>query len=167
MSDEALIACFSQQQAAEKALQEIIHPLGLTRVSLVCRGDERILEANEALHLSREDAPEVVQHAAIGGIIGAAVAVPLTIVTSGLAAVFVGPLAALAGGVVGGFVGVMTSWGLHPNHVTQYEKWIADGKTLLLVEGDPDLLATAEDRLDDVAEEVHLHARTSDDSPEI
>jgi hypothetical protein len=80
-----------------------------------------------------------------------------------------GPLAAgLTGGILGGFLGAMRGWGAHADRVQQYESQVRQGKLLVVANGDPKQTIEAQRVLMEThAEDVHLHARTSADAPEV
>jgi hypothetical protein len=62
----------------------------------------------------------------------------------------------------------MRGWGVHTDHVAEYERKVQSGRLLVVVNGSPDEVALAKDLLDDTnAEEVNLHVRNSADAPEI
>jgi hypothetical protein len=93
----------------------------------------------------------------------------LLLVTGLGAAVIAGPIAAAAtGAVIGGFLGGMSGWGVHTDHVQEYEEKVREGKVLVIVSGDADNVADAERILSGTeAEEVRLHAETEADAPEV
>ncbi len=107
--------------------------------------------------------------AGIGGLFGALIGSPLLLATGLGAAVIAGPVAAAATGImVGGFLGGLSGWGVHRDHVQDYEEKVQSGKVLVVVSGKPDRVAEAEKIFNELkASDVRMHARTSEDSPEI
>jgi len=107
--------------------------------------------------------------AGLGGLFGALVGSPLLLVSGLGAAVIAGPVAAAATGMVlGGFLGGMSGWGVHTDHVREYEEKVKEGQVLVIVSGDAEDVAKAEQVLKGTeAVDVQLHAETEADSPEV
>jgi hypothetical protein len=80
-----------------------------------------------------------------------------------------GPVATgLAGAVVGGFLGALGGWGVHEDHVRDYESQVRAGKLLVVAHGNPQQVAVAQDALQHTPSEgLQLHAPTSADAPEV
>jgi hypothetical protein len=49
--------------------------------------------------------------------------------------------------IVGAFIGAMRGWGVHGDHIAQYEQLVKDGKVLVIAHGGPRHVATAEQAL--------------------
>jgi hypothetical protein len=62
----------------------------------------------------------------------------------------------------------MEGWGVHRHRLEEYEQAIQEGKILVIVHGDPETVSQSEPVLQETqAKEIHMHARTGDDSPEV
>ena len=77
---------------------------------------------------------------------------------------FAGAMASgITGGLVGGLVGAMTGWGVKDAQIRDYEQQLRDGKSLVVITGDPAALAAAEEELRAAgAVQTTLHAETAD-----
>jgi hypothetical protein len=88
---------------------------------------------------------------------------------SGLGAfIIAGPIGlGLAGAIVGGFLGAMSGWGVHEDHIRRYEAKVAQGDRLVIATGDPKMVALAAQTLQQTEpREMHLHAKDSADTVE-
>jgi hypothetical protein len=75
---------------------------------------------------------------------------------------------ALVGGATGAFLGGLGGWGVHHHQISHYENQIRQGKVLVIAHGDPLQLVAADRMLKETeAAEVHVHAKTSSESPEV
>jgi hypothetical protein len=62
----------------------------------------------------------------------------------------------------------MSGWGIHEDHVNQYEDLVRQGKTLVIFHGDPRQTADAERVLQRChANQTMLHAAAADEGPEV
>lgn len=77
---------------------------------------------------------------------------------------FAGAMASgITGGLVGGLVGAMTGWGVKDAQIRDYEQQLREGKSLVVITGDPAALASAEEELRAAgAVQTTLHAETAD-----
>jgi uncharacterized membrane protein len=171
-SSECVIAIYDSYALAREgmdALRNLGYPM--KQVSLVTHDVEAQTDfrQREAMQFGDQTANNAAVGAGVGGLIGLLVgATVFTLAGAGL--VFIaGPIGAgLAGTVVGGFLGAMSGWGVHSDHVRQYEERVRHGKTLVVAYGDPDEVLHAQRELQRTdAEEVHLHAQAGDESPEV
>lgn len=107
--------------------------------------------------------------AAVGGLLGMLAGAPLLAIPGIGPLLLAGPLAAgMTGALVGGFLGSMSGWGVHSDHVAEYQRMVQAGKVLVMAHGDPPEVARAELTLrESHPVELHLHAPDSADSEEI
>lgn len=100
------------------------------------------------------------------GIIAGATALTVTGIGPVIAA---GALAAgITGAIVGGLLGAFQGWGIHEDHLKNYEEMVKAGKALVVVRSSAAQVATAYGVLNTTdATSVNMHAEMSDDSPEI
>jgi hypothetical protein len=135
-------------------------------VSFVTRhlGDE--MPAAEALQFGDEAETNAAKGAGLGGLLGLLLSSPLLTISGLGAALIAGPVAmGLTGAIVGGFLGVMSGWGVHSDHIAEYERQASSGKLLVIANGTPAQVADAQEALQQTAaEEVRLHAETSADA---
>ena len=170
MVQESVVAVFSTFSAAQHAVQTLeAAGFPADKISLVTHSVNRQVSEKETLQSGDETEHNAAKGAGIGGVIGLLLGAPLLAIP-GIGPVLVaGPLAAgMTGALVGGFLGAMSGWGVHEDHVRQYQEQVRGGSMLVVAQGDPQEVAFAKGILDQShAEEVHLHAPTGDDSPEI
>lgn len=162
------VAVFEQVYKAEQAVEALLlEGFEKDQISVLCSdpAKERHFKEFEAEEAG-ESAP---RGAAAGGVIGATLgglaAVAAFVTTGGIAIVVAGHLVTslAAGGIVGGFIGAMTSRGLDKEAAEYYEQSIEKGKILVVAEdqGDdgPRKLRAAEKQFEQAgAEPVSLHA---------
>lgn len=74
---------------------------------------------------------------------------------------------ALTGGIVGGYLGSLQGWGVHTDHVAEYDRLLREGKVIAVVHGDPLIVARATRVLRERFENVRLHMANSGDAPEL
>jgi hypothetical protein len=61
----------------------------------------------------------------------------------------------------------MQGWGVHEDHIKAYDNAVRQGNIIAVVHGSPLHLARAVRALQGFAKEVHLHAATEGDAPEL
>jgi hypothetical protein len=107
--------------------------------------------------------------AGVGGLVGLLVGAPLLAIPGIGPVLLAGPLATgMTGAIVGGFLGSMIGWGVHSDHIREYEDLVKQGALLVVVNGDPIQLAAASRILEATdATQVRVHAKESSDSPEV
>lgn len=106
--------------------------------------------------------------AGLGGILGVLTGTAVASLGGFGTIFFVGPVSALVGGsLTGAFFGAIGGCGVHTHSIKHYEQVIKENSVLVIAHGDPVALTHAKRALQasDVVE-VHLHAKTGDDSPE-
>jgi VIT1/CCC1 family predicted Fe2+/Mn2+ transporter len=163
MQRDCVVGVFGSTAEAQSAVARL-HEMGWgAHVSLITRGRESELDATE---LDQGDQME--KSAALGAAAGSALGLlagsALLIVPGIGPVVFAGAIASgITGGLVGGLVGAMSGWGVKEDRVPEYEQDLHEGKTIVLVGGDPLKLAEAKSILDDtMAERVVMHAVSAD-----
>lgn len=139
------------------------------QVSLAARNVAAETSADEPLQSGDEMEQDAATGAGVGGLVGVLLAAPLLTIPGVGPALVAGPLAGgLTGAIVGGIVGAMSGWGVHEDHVRQYEQQIRDGKVLVIANGNPADVADAQQVLRNAhPHDIELHAPTSADSPEV
>ncbi|MEQ9410990.1 MAG: hypothetical protein RIK87_24980 [Fuerstiella sp.] len=167
MSEECVIAIYNTIDPAKEAvlaLKESGFPSD--QMSLATKTLKLEAEVREAI----EFGDEMAKDAAIGAGAGALLAVfaeATAVAITGMGAFLVaGPI--VMGAIVGGLMGAANGWGVHKDHIPVYEKKLHEGKVLLIAHGDPVNVALADRILQGTDPlELHLHAESSADAPEI
>lgn len=170
MSDESVVAVYdtvSKLREAAQRLQTAGFPR--RRISVIAHN----LEDRRELHPYLEHGDVSLRRLAVGAIVGAVVGVVLGSMLYWmpdfrpyLAATLIG--SGLLGMIVGGLIGAMVGWGVPRNQVGEYEEKLEQGKLLLIARGEPKSLAVAQRTLEETEpEELHFHAATSDEAPEV
>ncbi len=139
-TDSLLAGLFDTFQLADQAVARLVS-LGVSedRISVVC--SERLpdmtadVETIEGKPTERR-LPGIVAGGAIGSTLGGLSAAAGLLATGGTGLLLVGPLfgAAAAGGMAGGFVGLMMSRGLEPEVADFYDQALERGSILVAVE---------------------------------
>jgi outer membrane lipoprotein SlyB len=139
------------------------------RISLVAPGAHEHPEVRESLQYGDETTRNAAKGAGLGGLAGLLVG-GAALTASGLGPIFAaGYIAtALTGAIAGAFLGAMSGWGVHEDHIAEYEEMVRQGKTLVMFHGDPLQTAEAERILQRCrAGDVRLHAAAADEGPEV
>jgi hypothetical protein len=139
------------------------------QVSLVTHDVRHELPRGEALQHGDNAERNAARGAGFGGLLGLLIGAPLLAIPGVGPVLLAGPLAAgMTGAIVGGFLGSMSGWGVHADHIREYEQLVHQGSVLVVANGDPVQLAEAKRILDGTpAREVHVHAEEAADSPEV
>lgn len=167
MTNECVVAVypsFEKARLAIQALDQADYPA--EQVSLVTHSVQGEVPRDETLQYGDKTERNAATGAGIGGLVGVLLGSPLLTV-GGIGAVLIaGPIAVgLTGALVGGFLGAMSGWGVHTDHVLDYEKKVAEGAILVVVNGNPQQVAEAEGILQEAdADELHRHSESSADS---
>ena len=157
----------AELQEAFRLLEEA--EIGRERVSIVSRSIAREAPQSTADVQTGDEAEEKTASGAVaGGLLGALAGASLLFIPG------IGPLiatgafaGALTGGIVGGYLGSMQGWGVHEDHLKQYDRAVQDGKILAVIQDNPLHLARAMRALQTRFPHIHLHAASSEDAPEL
>jgi hypothetical protein len=164
-NQDCVIGVFDSLGDARSAVNDLEQShWGSEHISLITRGHESELDVLGSMR----QGDRMEKTAAIGSAAGAAIGFlagsSLFIIPGVGPVLFAGAMASgITGGLVGGLVGAMSGWGVKESHVQQYQQALRDGKTLVVLTGDPAGLADGESILQDSdAESVVLHAESAD-----
>ena len=166
MPRECVVAVYDSYIRAKAALSALEgSELPPDRVSFVLRDVERETSHPEAIQYGDRAERDGTKGAAGGGLVGLLLGLPVLLIPGIGPLLIAGPIATgLTGAIVGGFLGVMAGWGVHPDHIQEYEDRIRNGAVLIVVDGSPDEVAEAKRILDETeVESIALHAETSAD----
>jgi len=170
MFNECVVAVYNALDEAKLAVQKLEDAdFPHHHVSLVTNSVHRQVDDESTLQYGDASERNAVKGAGFGGLFGLLLGAPLLAIPGLGAVLLAGPLAAgITGAIVGGFLGSMSGWGVHPDHVREYEHRVRAGAILVVVNGTPQEIAEAQRILQDThAEEVVLHAQASDETAEV
>jgi outer membrane lipoprotein SlyB len=162
---DCVIGVFPNVDTAREAVESLKSQGWSDRqVSLLTRGQESELDMTRPLNQGDEMEKSAAVGAAAGAAIGLLASSALLIIPGIGPVIFAGAMASgITGGLVGGIVGAMSGWGVKEDHAREFENELRNGKTLVLVTGDPQTLAGTETILEDSeADRVVLLADTAD-----
>ncbi|MGE3777537.1 MAG: hypothetical protein AB7F89_10160, partial [Pirellulaceae bacterium] len=140
MARESVVAVFATREQARIAL-EALDRVGfpLNQVSFVRPHVTDEVPQTQELQYGDNTERNAAAGAGMGGLLGLMASTPILMVAGIGPMVIAGPLGlGLAGAVVGGFLGAMSGWGVHEDHIQQYEKLVSSGNSLVVLEGDPE-----------------------------
>lgn len=159
----AVYDSFDKAKDAIVALEQSDFPS--QQVSFVTHNVEDEVPRPEPMQYGDDTGQDAAKGAGIGGLLGLLLGAPILAIPGVGAVLVAGPIGVgLAGAVVGGFLGAMAGWGVHEDHLEQYEEKVRQGALLVVANGDPQQVAEAQRVLRDTnAEDVDLHAKTSAD----
>ena len=170
MYDECVVAVYEDVEQARLA----VHILNRSdfptqRISLVAAHLEDHPELETELNFGDDSLRDAFIGGGLGGLLGMLAGASVVALAGGGVALFAGPLAGLAtGAVVGSLLGGMEGWGVHRSHLAHYANLVDHGHPLVIAHGEPLLVAEAHRLLKQTAfRELHFHAKTDDDAPEI
>jgi uncharacterized membrane protein len=170
MNNESIVAVYGKFSDAANAIR-YLDQRGFPhdQVSLVTSATDRHLPRETTIQAGDEAENQAAAGATVGGLLGLLVGAPLLAIPGVGPLLLAGPLAAgMTGALVGGFLGSMTGWGVHSDHVAEYQRMVQKGKVLVVVHGDPIEVARGDVILRDTNPlELHLNAPNSADSEEI
>jgi outer membrane lipoprotein SlyB len=165
LSHDCLIGVFPNLETAREALENLKRDgWSDQQVSLLTRGQESELDMTQPLTQGDGMEKSAAVGAAAGAALGLLASTALLIIPGIGPVIFAGAMASgITGGLVGGIVGAMSGWGVKENHAREFEAELRNGKTLVVVTGEPQTLAAAETILEDSdADRVSLLAETAD-----
>ncbi len=169
MSRHCTVAIFDDFTAAQEAVRKLDDSkFPSDQVSLVANSVHQDLQSTNALQYGDESDKDAVFGAGVGGLLGFFMAAPLLTIPGFGLMLIAGPITAgLTGAIVGGFLGSMMGWGVHEDHVAEYENEVRQGAFLVVANGDPMEIDYAKQVLDQTgARSVTMHVRESADSVE-
>jgi hypothetical protein len=167
--NQCVVGVFDSIEKAEAAVRALLRA-GFTpeHVSLVKRHLDPAGETAARLSVGDDSVRDAAIGGALGSLAGIAGAATLISVTGIGLILLTGPLVTLTGAIVGAFLGAMRGWGVHETNIRHYEGLVESGHVLVVVAGEPTEVEKAEKMLrDSRADHVHLHAKASDESPEV
>lgn len=170
MYQQCVVAIYDSLDKAKRAVEALEHaPFPADQVSLVTHSIRREVPDGSPLQYGDKTERNALKGAGIGGLVGLLLGAPILAIPATGPVLIAGPLATgITGAIVGGFLGSMSGWGVHPNHIREYQQLIREGAVLVVANGDPREVAEAKRILDETdATEVHLHAAASDETPEV
>lgn len=138
-------------------------------ISLVGHDPAASADVRDAAQYGDETETGAITGATVGGSIGALAGVAALTVTGVGPVIAAGAIATgFTGAIVGTLIGAFQGWGIHEDHLKNYEDMIKAGRCLVVVRGDAAQVAKAYGTLNTTdALDVQMHAKMSDDSPEI
>jgi hypothetical protein len=168
MSPECVVAVYDTLDDAHAAVQALGRtPFPASQVSVITSTIEEEADVRKALELGDESTRDALLGAGAGGIFGLLAEATVAVV-AGLGTVILAGAIVPAAMIVGAFIGAMRGWGVHSDHIAEYEQLVKDGKVLVIAHGEPRQVATAEQALMDTHPDgIRLHAQTSTDDPGI
>jgi len=168
MSQECVVAVYDMLEDAHAAVQALGRtPFPASQVSVITSTIEDQADVRQALEFGDESSRDALLGAGAGGIF-AVLAEATVAVVAGLGTVILAGAIVPAAMVVGAFIGAMRGWGVHSDHIAEYERLVKDGKVLVIAHGNPRQVATAEQALMATHPDgIRLHAEISDDDPRI
>lgn len=166
MSRQCAVAVFDTFESAQEAIHLLDqHEYPADQVSLVANSVKQEVPSTIAMQYGDESRRDAAIGAGMGGLLGLLLGTPLLAIPGIGLMLIAGPLAAgLTGAIVGGFLGSLAGWGVHQDHVAEYEEAVRKGKFLVVAHGDPLQVDSAKYWLEKTdSRSVTLHAQTSGD----
>lgn len=169
-TEESVVGVYGSLADARLAMDALEHSDFPNRnVSLVTASVRSKQELHESLQTGDETEHNAARGAGLGALAGMLLSAPLLAIPGLGFVLAVGPLAGgLTGAIVGGILGALSGWGVHEDHIGEYEQMLKQGKALVVAHGSPEQVMEAERILHGTsAELVRLHAASADESPEV
>ncbi len=170
MTHDATVAVFRNEDEAKRALEFLVaEGIPPEQLSIICRTLKGSPHLREDVDVGDKSEKDAARGAALGGTFGvlaglATLAVPGLGLVTAAGALALGMTGAIAGAALGSYIG----FGLPENHVRKYEELLNAGNVLVIAHGNPLTVAQAHAALRTLdPPEIHLHAATAGDSPEI
>jgi uncharacterized membrane protein len=170
VSQDSVIGIFPDFATAQAGVEKLQEE-GFTslEISLIGRDPAAHPEVQDAAQYGDQTESGALVGATVGGSIGALAGVTALTVTGIGPVIAAGAIATgITGAIVGTLIGAFQGWGIHEDHLKNYEDMVKAGRCLVVVHGDATQVAQAYGTLNTTdALEVRMHAKMSDDSPEI
>ena len=170
MSNPCVVAVYGSFDRAQEAIVALDNAdFPHDQVSLATHTIPDNLDQREALQFGDKSQKDALRGAGMGGLLGFLLGTPLLMIPGIGLFLIAGPMATgMTGTIVGHILGSMVGWGVHEDHIANYEQQMREGKVLVIAIGDPQQVAAAQHVLEESqAEEVQLHAKNSADEPEV
>jgi hypothetical protein len=167
---QCVVAVYADFEEAKAAVRHIeSNDIPHRCVSLVRHSVKAEVPDEEELDYGDKSETYAAKGAGAGGLLGLLLGAPIIAIPGIGPVLLAGPIATgMVGAIVGGFLGAMSGWGVARDRISKYEQLVREGKTLIVVHGEPDEVARAKELLQDTeAERVRLYASTSVDDPSI
>ena len=168
MSQDCAVGVYESLKEAGQAVRDLDESgFPADQVSLVTFQVTNALEEPSVVESGDEAEKATTVGAATGGLLGLLLGAPLLAVPGVGAALVAGPLAiGLTGALVGGLLGSMRGWGVHDDHIAEYQKYVDDGKMLVVASGTPLQVADAYRVMQESDSiELNTHQHMSADAP--
>ncbi len=171
MYEECVVGVYDSLAHAEEAVR-ILHRADFPgrQISLVASHMPTKPELAAELKMGDDSVRDAAIGAGLGGVVGILAGIGAMVVAgAGIVVFLAGPIGVGAlGTVVGAFLGGMSGWGVHHEHIQHYEELVKQGKVLVIANGNPLDLVHAERVLKETnVVEVNLHSRTSSEAAEV
>ncbi|QDU29715.1 hypothetical protein ETAA8_48300 [Anatilimnocola aggregata] len=168
--NDSVIAVYPNYASAVEGITKL-HESGFSadEYSIVGVKSEDSPDLENAANYGDRTETDAMVGAGAGGAVGILAGATVLTLTGIGPVIAAGALAAgITGAIVGGLLGAFQGWGIHEDHLKNYEEMVKDGKSLVVVRSSAAQVAIAYGMLNTTAAEaVHMHAETSADSPEI
>jgi hypothetical protein len=167
---DSVIGIYANFAAAQKGIEKLREEgFSALEISLIGRDPASHPEVREAAQYGDQTESGAMTGATVGGGLGALVGVTALTVTGIGPVIAAGAIATgITGAIVGGLIGAFQGWGIHEDYLKDYEEMVKAGRCLVVVQGNAEQVAKAYGTLNTTdAIEVQMHAKMSDDSPEI
>ncbi|PQO40546.1 hypothetical protein DTL21_01045 [Bremerella cremea] len=166
MSRQCVVAVYESLEAAQKAVHALDESkFPSEKVSLVANSIHQDLQSTTPIQYGDEATHDAAFGAGVGGLLAFFMAAPLLTIPGIGLMLIAGPISAgLAGAIVGGFLGALNGWGVHEDHITDYEEEVRKGACLVVANGDPYEIDYAKQILGKTeAKKVSMYAHESAD----
>lgn len=167
---DSVVAIYQDFAAAQEGIRRLREDgFSDLQISLIGRDPAQHPELREAAQYGDQTETQALNGAGVGGAVGALAGATVLTMTGIGPVIAAGAMAAgITGAIVGGLLGSLQGWGIHEDHLENYQELIKHGRCLVVVQGDAAQVAKAYGTLNTTdAQQVEMHAQMSDDAPEI
>jgi uncharacterized membrane protein len=167
---DSVVAVYPTFAAAQNGIRRLREDgFSDLQISLVGRDPSANPELRDAAQSGDQTETGAINGAGVGGALGVLAGATALTVTGIGPVIAAGAMAAgITGAIVGGLLGAFQGWGIHEDHLKNYEEMVKQGRCIVVVQGDAAEVAKAYGTLNTTeADTVEMHAKMSDDSPEI